>query len=95
MNYLLIFYTGNSIKEVTLKKGECITVGTGENDTLRLQDNNLSASHLILRHVDNGINILSHAPFDIMGNQSVNMILSAGDTVNITERVMLAIFESE
>ena len=95
MNYLLIFYTGNSIKEVTLKKGECITVGTGENDTLRLQDNNLSASHLILRHVDNGINILSHAPFDIMGNQSVNMILSAGDTVNITERVMLAIFESD
>lgn len=94
MNYLLIFYTGNAIKEVTLKKGEHITVGTGENDTLRLQDSNLNANHLSLRYVDNGINILSRTPFTIMGNNSVNMILSAGDTVNITERIMLAIFES-
>lgn len=44
--------------------------------------------------MDNGINILSRTPFTIMGNQAVNIILSAGDTVRLTNKTTLTVFES-
>ena len=94
MNYLLIFYTGNEIKKATLRTGEYITAGAGENDTVKLSDSNIMSGHLIFRFADNGINLFSRTPFSIMGYKAVNRILSAGDTVNITDRVMLAVFEN-
>ena len=94
MNYLLVFLTGNEIKQVTLKKGEHITVGTGENDTLLLPGSSLLANHLSLNFADNGINILSRTPFNIMGKKSVNIILSAGDTISLSNRTTLTVFES-
>lgn len=92
MNYLLTLYTGKEIKQITLKKGDCVSVGAGEKDTLRLEDFNLDINHLTLSHVDGGINVLARIPFDVMGEKAVNRILSAGDTVHITERLMLAVF---
>ncbi|MBQ7674728.1 MAG: hypothetical protein IJT36_09535, partial [Alphaproteobacteria bacterium] len=80
MNYLLIFYTGNEIKKATLRTGEYITAGAGENDTVKLSDSNIMSGHLIFRFADNGINLFSRTPFSIMGYKAVNRILSAGDT---------------
>lgn len=92
MNYLLVLYTGKQIQCTTLKKGDCITIGTGEKDTLRLEDYNLDVNHLTLSYIDGGINILSHTPFSMMGEKTMNMVISAGNTVNITEQLMLAVF---
>ena len=94
MNYLLVFYTDDKITAKKLARGENITVGTGENDTLRISDNGLSANHLLLRATDCGINIFSNTPFSIMGNKAVNRILSAGDNLAITERTSLTVLEN-
>ena len=94
MNYLLIFYTGDEIREAVLKKGEYITAGSGENDALKIENKGLNAGHLTLRYIEGGINIFASTPFSIMGSNSVNMMLSAGDSVKINNHLMLNVFES-
>ena len=94
MNYMLIFYTGDEIIEAVLKKGDNITVGSGENNTLKIEKRGLEASHLTLRYIEGGINIFAGTPFSIMGNNSVNMMLSAGDSVKINNHLMLNVFEN-
>ena len=94
MNYLLVFYTIDEIREKSLAKGDRVSVGTGENDTIHLPDNSLEDNHLIFRATDDSINIFSKTPFTIMGHKAVNRILSAGDNVIITERTSLAVLEN-
>ncbi|MBR1486809.1 MAG: FtsK/SpoIIIE N-terminal domain-containing protein, partial [Synergistaceae bacterium] len=94
MNYLLVFYTGNEIKRVTLRKGENITVGSGADDTVKIESCGLEASHLSFRHIDGGINIFSRTPFEIAGEKAVNRIISAGDTLKINSHVILTVLEN-
>ena len=94
MNYLLVFYTGNEIKRVTLRKSENITVGSGDKDTVKINNCGLEAGHLSFRHIDGGINILARTPFEIIGETAVNRVISAGDTLKINPHVILTVFEN-
>ena len=94
MNYLLVFYTNDEIREKALTNGEHVSAGTGENDTIHLPDNSLEDNHINFRATDNSVNIFSKTPFSIMGNKAVNRILSAGDNVIITKRTSLAVLEN-
>ncbi len=93
MDYLLIFYAGNEIKQITLKNNEIITVGNSENDTLKIINCGLSAEHLNLNNFGYGINIFSKTPFDMAGEKYLNRIISAGDFLNINSGLKLAVIE--
>ena len=91
MNYLLVFYTGNEIKRATLRKGENITAGSGDNDTVKIDNAGLEANHLTLRYIDGGIKIVSRTPFEVADNSMVNRIISAGDIVKINKYIISVI----
>ena len=95
MDYLLIFYTGKKIFDVTLTKGKHITVGNSESDTLKLE--NLGGAHLDIISNGNGVHLLSDIPFvvNLEDNEEIfNRILSPGDSVILNGTITLAIFES-
>lgn len=94
MNYLLVFYTEKEIRLITLKRDENITVGTGLNDTVQINNAELEANHLSFRYIDGGIQIVSHTPFEVADNSMINRIISAGDIVKINKYIILTVFES-
>lgn len=95
MEYLIVLYDNGKIQTALLKneKGFGITIGCGENDTLKLSS--ISENFITLRPLNEGVHLLSRGFVVINGEQVFNQILSAGDTVNIRDKVTLAIFESK
>ncbi|GHS95057.1 type VII secretion protein EssC [Synergistales bacterium] len=94
MNYFLVFYAPKEIRKLTLLRGESVTAGAGENDSMRLDGFGLSLSHLILTATDVGVHALSTAaPFEVFGESAFNRVLSVGDTALISESLSLAVFE--
>jgi hypothetical protein len=83
--YRLIFYLGDEITELELPSGGEATVGSGENDALRIDRGNLAPSHLRLSSTDTGVHASSLVPMRIGGESSSNRVLSIGETAAVTE----------
>lgn len=94
MDYLAAVYTGKNIYTLTLKPGVTATAGNSQSDTLFIDNPALSASHLVLACDAGGVRVLSRSPMKFGDEELTNRVLSAGDMINITEKISLAVFEA-
>ncbi|MDR2180687.1 MAG: type VII secretion protein EssC [Synergistaceae bacterium] len=93
MNYLLVLYAGNRIYELELSQGSSATIGTRENDTLRLDQPELKPSHWTVTALETGIHVLSRTFIQVDGKNTVNRVLSVGDVAQLTEKLSMSILE--
>ena len=96
MDHLIAIYTGKNIYTLSLKPGVTATAGSSQSDTLFIDNPALSPSHLVLACDAGGVRVLSRSPMKFTGEQAsiTNRVLSAGETVSITEKISLAVFEA-
>ena len=94
MDYLIALYTGKNIYTLSLKPGVTATAGNSQTDTLFIDNPALTASHLVLACDAGGVRVLSRSPMKFGGEEVSNRVLSAGDVINITEKISLAVFEA-
>ena len=94
MDYLIAIYTGRKIYTLTIKPGATATIGNAQNDTVFIDRQELSASHIILACDAGGVRVLSKQPMKFGNEEVSNRVLSAGDIVSVTKKITLAVFEA-
>ena len=94
MDYLIAIYTGRKIYTLTIKSGVTATIGNAQNDTVFIDRQELSASHIVLACDAGGVRILSKQPVKFGIGEVSNRVLSAGDIVSVTKKITLAVFEA-
>ena len=94
MDYLLVFHTGNEIRDLTLRRNDRATVGDGPEDTLRIENCGLGPAQLSLNSIGEGVHVLARSPLRVDGDTTTNRVLSAGDASAVSDRVTLAVFEA-
>jgi S-DNA-T family DNA segregation ATPase FtsK/SpoIIIE len=87
MNYLLVLYAGNKIHELELSQGSVVTIGSGENDTLRLGRRGVQLSHWTVTALEAGVHVLSRTFMQVDGKNTANRVLSVGDVAWLTEKL--------
>ena len=94
MEYLIAFYTGKKLYTFTLKPELTATAGDSPTDNINLAGSGLGSAYIVLACDSGGVRILSRQPFRIGEDHATNRVLSAGDVVNVTEKIALAVFRS-
>lgn len=94
MDYLIAFYTGKKIYTYTLRPGVTATAGDSQNDNVNLIGSGLGSAYIVLACDAGGVRLLSRQPFRIGNDTASNRVLSAGDVVNVTDKITLAVFRS-
>ncbi|MDR1376339.1 MAG: type VII secretion protein EssC [Synergistaceae bacterium] len=95
MNYLLTLYADDTIHELELSRGNTVTIGTGENDTPRLDHRSIEPSHWLVTALENGIHVLSRTVMRVGGKDAINRVLSAGDAAELTEKLSMSVLEKQ
>ena len=95
MDYLIAVYTGRKIYTLTVRPGITATIGSAQNDNVFIDRQELNASHLVLACDAGGVRILSKQPFKFGDDEVSNRVLSAGDVINVTAKITLAVFEAK
>jgi S-DNA-T family DNA segregation ATPase FtsK/SpoIIIE len=90
--YRLFFYLDNGITELELPSGREATVGSGENDTLRIGRRGLAPSHLRLSASGTGVHASSLTPMRVGRESSSNWVLSAGETAIVTKGLYMSAY---
>ena len=85
MDYLVAVHVGGEMRTLTLKKGERAELGENDNCVIRLVGYGLGTEQIKLRSIGNGIHVLK---------PETSRILSAGDIMNITSNLAIAVLES-
>ncbi|MDR1134305.1 MAG: FHA domain-containing protein, partial [Synergistaceae bacterium] len=93
MNYLLAAYVPGCIYESELSPGQSVTVGSGENDTLKIAGAALERAHLTVTAAACGVHALSLTPMFVRGDSAVNRMLAAWDVARISDTLSVAVFE--
>ena len=93
MNYLLVVYVPGRIYECELSPGQSVTIGSGENDFLRIAGAALEPAHLTVTATACGVHALSLFPMLVQGDGTTNRMLAAWDVVRISDTLSMAVFE--
>ncbi|MDR1944357.1 MAG: FHA domain-containing protein, partial [Synergistaceae bacterium] len=92
-DYLLVFYAEGEIYELELTRGDAVTIGSGEDDSLSIAGFGLASAHLTVSSTESGIHVASVAPMQIRGEQTTNRMLSVGDIARVAEVLSMSVFE--
>ena len=92
MDYLIAIYTGRKIHTLTLKQGVTATAGDAQNDTVLIDKYALGPAYLVLACDAGGVRILSRKPMKFGEEETSNRVLSAGETIAVTDKITLAVF---
>ncbi|MBQ7544320.1 MAG: type VII secretion protein EssC [Synergistaceae bacterium] len=92
MDYLVAIYTGSKIHTRKIEQGSTVTVGNSRSDTIIIDKYALGPEYLVMACDPGGVHILSKQPMKFGNEETTNRVLSAGETISVTEKITLAVY---
>ena len=93
MSWMVFVYCENDILETVLEIGQTVTVGSGNANSIRIEQRGLDSAQVSLTGIDTGVQLSSNSGISFADDIITNQAMSAGDIVRVASNVSITFFQ--